>query len=128
MLDALDSTDAGSDRIEIGWVGDQAAKADGHNNLSGQSLIPTRRTIPDVGQRFDSDIQAGAEKIISDAVSNNIDDINASDFDSVTTKNELYSTLTEYFPDMSRAEIRMAVTRSAPFARFLDDHGLFDLL
>lgn len=126
LLDAL-GFDETKDGIEIGWTGKQAGKADGHNNLSGDSSIPTRRVLPDVGQEFIPRIQKEAERIISDAIGDEVS-LEDSDFQAVTNRDELYSTLKDYFPDLSRAEIRVAITRSVGIARFLDDLGLFTLL
>jgi len=69
LLDALkrrygDDEDA----IKIGWFGKQAGKADGHANLSGDSPIPTRRTIPGEGQSFKPSIRKEIERIIADAI------------------------------------------------------------
>ncbi len=126
LLDALtyESTDEG---IEIGWFGDQAAKADGHNNFSGKSSLPRRQALPDVDQEFIPAIQKEIEKIIADAIADGVEPVE-SDFDSVTTKEELYDTLSEYFPGLSRAEIRSAISRSPNFAAFLDDNSLMGLL
>lgn len=49
MLDALDYEIKGNE-IEIGIWGDEAPKADGHNNHSGDSSLPTRRFIPKQGE------------------------------------------------------------------------------
>lgn len=126
LLDALKFEETGSG-IDLGWFGKQAAKADGHNNLSGDSSLPQRRVLPDVGQSFVGSIQKEAERIISDAITDRLS-FESADFENITTRNELYSTLKEYFPDLSRAEIRSSITRAPLLARFLDDAGLFDLL
>ncbi|NDF13428.1 MAG: hypothetical protein EB060_11530, partial [Proteobacteria bacterium] len=60
MLQAVDFK-IRDEKIEIGVFGDQAPKADGHNNLSGRSKIPTRRFIPKEGQTFTPDIKALVE-------------------------------------------------------------------
>lgn len=39
-------------------------KADGHNNFSGDSKIPTRRFIPGSDQSFKSDIESGIQNIV----------------------------------------------------------------
>lgn len=127
MLDALDVKDAGGNAIEIGWWGSQAAKADGHNNISGDSKLPLRQTIPDVGESFKPKIMKEVEKIITDALVSDLE-FKKEDFEDVSTKGELYAALRDYFPDMSRAEIVSAVSRSPELAKFLDDMGLFDLL
>ena len=127
--DLLDSLTFNETRngIEIGWFGSEAGKADGHNNLSGDSLIPTRRLIPDMGQSFDSSITEGIDKIISDAIADSFD-FKRSDFVDVTTKQELYDALDEYFPGLSRTEIRGVVARSPDLADLLDSLDLFGML
>lgn len=127
LLDALDY-DTTREGIEIGWKGREAGKADGHNNLSGDSPLPQRRLIPDVGQEFVDSIQTEIEKIVSDAMVDEMD-FNAADFSAVTTKSELYDVLAEYFgEDFTDADIREAITRAPQLVEFLDDEGLFDLL
>lgn len=126
MLDALTFEET-PNGIELGWFGDQAGKADGHNNLSGKSSLPQRRLLPDVGQNFTSSIKEGAEKIIADAIADSIE-FEREDFDGVETKTELYDVLTEYFPGMGRSEIKAIVARSPELAHLLDDLDLFTLL
>lgn len=126
LLDALtfEETDDG---IEIGWFGDQAPKADGHNNFSGKSDLPRRQSLPDVGEDFISAIQSGIEKIVSDSLADGME-FDSEDFDGIDTRTELYDVLDEYFPDMSRTEIKAIITRTPDFARFLDDEDLLELL
>ncbi len=126
LLDSLTFEET-NDGIEIGWFGANAGKADGHNNLSGDSILPQRRTIPDVGQSFDSSIQTEIEKIVADGVAGSLE-FDKADFESVDTKTELYSILDEYFPDLSRADIKMAITRTPDLADLLDELNLLELL
>lgn len=116
-----------SDGIDIGWFGDQAPKADGHNNFSGKSDLPRRQSLPEEGQEFISGIQKEIEKIVSDAIADEVE-FNQADFEDVSSKAELYSALEEYFPGFSPAEIRDVVARSPDLARLLDDLGIFELL
>lgn len=126
LLDDLDYT-LTDDGIQIGWEGDQAGKADGHANLSGDSDLPQRRLIPDVGQDFKPEIQDEIEKIVADAITDSME-FDKSDFEDVATKTELYDALDEYFPDMSRSEIHEVIARTPDLARMLDDLDIFDLL
>ncbi len=126
MLDSL-TYEQTKDGIELGWFGDQAGKADGHNNLSGKSDLPTRRLLPDVGQEFVGSIQGEIEKIVADGIADEME-FDAGDFDTVESKSDLYAALDEYFPDMSRTEIQMAITRTPALARLLDDLDLLELL
>lgn len=126
MLDSL-TYKTTQDGLELGWFGEQAGKADGHNNLSGKSSLPQRRLIPDVGQEFVGEIQSEIEKIVADGVADEMS-FEPSDFEGVSTRSELYATLDDYFPDFSRAEIRSVIARSPDLARLLDEMGLLELL
>ena len=64
MLDAL-KVRASRGKITVEISGKQGDKADGHNNHSGQSNLPTRRFIPLEGKdTFRSGIQKGMKDII----------------------------------------------------------------
>jgi hypothetical protein len=63
MLDALEVV-VNDDVLSLQITGDQAAKADGHNNHSGDSSLPERRFIPDEGQNFKQDILRGIAQIV----------------------------------------------------------------
>lgn len=68
MLDSLEYRIKG-DTIEIGWFsGEQAAKADGHNNFSGESTLPTRQSIPKENQSFKRDIVSGMKAIAKEFI------------------------------------------------------------
>lgn len=55
------------DGIIVGIMkADQRPKADGHNNLSGESKLPTRRFIPDSEQDFAGSIMKQIPNIISE--------------------------------------------------------------
>lgn len=68
MLDQLGDEGAGRNSIRIGVFGDTAQQADGHNNFSGKSSLPTRRFLPERGQNFTKEIRDGVDSIISDHV------------------------------------------------------------
>lgn len=126
MLDALTFEEI-KDGIELGWFGDEAGKADGHNNLSGDSTLPQRRLLPDVGQEFKPDIQKGIEQIVADAIADSIE-FEAKDFEDVKSKASLYEALDEFFPDLTRGELRNVVLRTPDLVRLLDEQGLLDYL
>lgn len=68
MLDALEAKVVGN-KIKVGWFsGEQAAKADGHNNFSGESSLPTRQSIPKEGQTFKRDILQGIKAIAKEFI------------------------------------------------------------
>lgn len=127
MMNALDWRDTGSTKIEVGIFGDQAPKADGHNNLSGESQIPTRRFLPDVGQRFTSKIEDDVRQIIANAIADS-NPFEPSDFSGVDTKAELYAVLSDVFDGLTRSEIRAAVLTNQDLLDMLKDEELLDLL
>jgi hypothetical protein len=64
MLSSLDVRPvAGKIRIQI--KGKEGDKADGHNNHSGESKLPTRRFIPADDEFFSRDIERSINEIIS---------------------------------------------------------------
>jgi len=65
MLDSLtfEITDSG---VEVGIFNpDEEDKADGHNNFSGNSKLPTRRFIPDSSESFNGRIESGINQILN---------------------------------------------------------------
>lgn len=72
MLDALAFRISGN-QVEWGIWGDQAPKADGHNNFSGDSSLPRRSFIPDAkrGEKFRPEIRDEISAIIDEYVSQN---------------------------------------------------------
>lgn len=68
MLDALEARVVGN-KIKVGWFGgEEAAKADGHNNFSGESSLPTRQSIPREGETFKRDIVQGIKAIAKEFI------------------------------------------------------------
>jgi hypothetical protein len=63
MLDALECVLTKDGMLELRIAGDQAPKADGHNNHSGKSSLPAREFIPKADQTFKRDILAGVKSI-----------------------------------------------------------------
>ena len=60
--------------IEIGIMHkSQQAKADGHNNFSGESRLPRRRFIPTSRQDYKSEIMAGVDRILNAHRSTDVD-------------------------------------------------------
>ncbi len=109
--------------IEIGVYGERARAADGHNNLSGKSSLPTRRFLPDEGQTYKKSIQAEVDRIVADAISEEVG-FKKSDFKGVTTKKELFDILAQKFGPMSRAELTLAVFRNEDLVEILSDLDL----
>ena len=127
MLDSL-KFKATTDGVEVGFFNKEAAKADGHNKLSGrENNTPQRRFLPEEGQDFISSIQKGIEEIVADAVVEAEKMVKA-DFEGVETKADLMRVLSEKFDGMSRTEITAAVLRSVELTELLDDLNLLELL
>lgn len=70
MLDAVRIKSAGSDKLLLYVSADQSDKADGHNDHSGESKLPTRRFIPleSDGDSFRPEIRAGIKDIIEQKI------------------------------------------------------------
>ena len=114
--------------LEVGFYGKEAWKADGHLKFSGKkNHTPQRRFLPGEGQEFNEDVTREVSNIIADTIAD-ATSIKPSDLDDVSTKGELYSTLEEYFPSLSRIAIKAAVLRSPKLAALLDAADLLDLL
>jgi nitrogenase molybdenum-iron protein alpha/beta subunit len=126
MLDSLSwrATDKG---IEIGIFNEEAEKADGHNNFSGDSTLPQRRFLPDIGQEFKSAIQKEAEKIISDELIASAD-LSKSTLRDIESKAELYDYLKTVFGDLTRPQIRDAISANSDLLALLEDTGADEFL
>lgn len=97
MLGALsyEITDEG---LKIGVFGDQAPKADGHNNLSGESMLPLRRFLPDAGESFKKEINSEIEAILAEkAVAEVVEDLDVEEIEealeTVETREDFFSAL-----------------------------------
>lgn len=65
MLDSLTFENIASG-VEVGiFVEDEQDKADGHNNFSGESRLPTRRFIPSPTENFNRTIERGVDRILN---------------------------------------------------------------
>lgn len=125
MLSSLEYNVIG-DKIEIGVYGKDAPKADGHNNISGQSNLPERQFIPKAGEGYSKDI----ENLISDTIDQYIADnaeISKKKLDKVESKDDLYELLREELGDYTNKELKALVMRSE-LASVLDDFDLLDYL
>ena len=126
MLSSLEFDLVGKDRIEIGIYGSDAPKADGHNNLSGDSSLPLRRFLPGEEDEYDKSIQAMVRETIAQYKGDNLT-INAEVLDDISTSGELYSELEAIFGEMSRAELKRLVLGSE-LRSLLDEYDLLSLL
>lgn len=126
MLGSLDYKETKTG-IELGIYGASAPRADGHNNFSGESKIPTRRFLPYEGEGFKQTIEKEVEKIINDVIADSIK-VSRKDFAEIKTKDELWATLKELMPDFSRAEIVDSISRNPELAELLDEFNLLKWL
>ena len=126
MLDSLDFRIEG-DEIVIGVFGEDAPKADGHNNLSGESKLPERRFIPAEGQGFVSSIEREVARIINDAVAQDVAPP-VGRLSRVQSQTELYEVLSGVFNITSRARLREAVIGSDRWTQELSMLGLLRFL
>lgn len=114
--------------IEIGYFNsDQAGKADGHNNFSGESRIPTRRFIPFEEENFTRRIQDQAKQLITNILADEIE-LDQQDLQNVENKQDLYELLALQLPDLKRSEIKTLVLNSPDLTTILEDNDLLDLL
>jgi len=116
-------TDGG---LEIGFFGDQAAKADGHLKFSGrENFTPKRRFLPEEGQQFKRDIIQGVEEIVDARAA---DAIKESDLSGVESSSELYDVLGEIYVGYSRSDIREIVSSNSNLMDLLIDLDLVRFL
>lgn len=67
MLDSLNVSKFGRDKLKLEISGLEAEKADGHNQLTGRkSNLPQRRFIPDEDQSFKQKISRGIKQLASE--------------------------------------------------------------
>lgn len=127
MLDELDYK-KDEDGIVIGVFGDAAPRADGHNNLSGDSNLPLRKFLPGEGESYKSDIEETVDQIIQDTIAEETE-ITKDDLDEVGTKDELYAVFEDKFGlDISRNEMKLIVLRNSDIVDLLNELDLLDLL
>ena len=123
MLDNLKYRPTASG-IEIGIFGDNAPKADGHNNFSGKSRIPTRRFLPGEGQVFKKPIDREIQNIVDEHVARS-QRPKKSDLARVETKAQLNDLIRKAFPSMGLAQAKSTILRDELLS---DLFGEFDLL
>ena len=126
MKDELDFK-VTKDGVKVGVFGERAPAADGHNNLSGKSQLPKRRFLPDEGQNYKKNIQTEVDRIIADAIAEDIS-FKKSMFRDVDTKKALYAKLSDIFGPMTRSELELSVYRNEDLFEILKDLDLLGLL
>lgn len=126
MQSAIDFTTT-SEGIEFGVFGADAPKADGHNNFSGDSDLPLRQFVPNVGEGFTRKIQAGVDDIIRNYVNENME-LDEGRLKDIESKADLYEYLREVFEGASVATIRANIATSENLSEALDEYGLLEWL
>lgn len=126
MIDSVDFK-IEDGRIRLGVFGSEAPKADGHNNLSGDSKIPTRRFIPGKGEDFKSEIKALVEDTVRFYKADTAK-ISDKDLKDVQTKDDLYLLLSDKLGSYTRKELKEAVLSTIDIYDMLDDYDLTRLL
>lgn len=125
MLTSLDYKISG-DKLELGVFGEDAGKADGHNNFSGKSKLPTRQFLPKSGESFDKSIVSLVSDTIDQYKADNMS-FKSKELKQVETKSDLYELLKDKLGDKSRSELKKLVLSSELSAE-LDAFDLLDLL
>ena len=113
--------------VAIGVFGERAPAADGHNNLSGKSKLPTRRFLPDEGQEYKANIKKEVERIVADVIAEETA-FSKKDFEGIETKAQLYNKLKSIFGDLPRGELQLAVYRNEDLTVIFKKLNLTDLL
>lgn len=127
MLNAIDYKIQGN-TIKIGVFGrDNAGKADGHNNFSGRSNLPTRQFLPEEGQQFKKDIRDLIAETV-DGYKSDVAELDSKKLDKIESKGDLYAYLADELGITSKSAIREAVLGSKNLMNILDDFDLVDLL
>lgn len=126
MLDSL-TYRITKDGIELGVYGDDAPKADGHNNLSGKSQLPERQFLPKEGETFKGSIQKEIESIIAVAVAEQSKPPRQK-LKSVSSRADLFSVLKDTFGDLTKSQYQTVVTESPEWRSTLTEFGLLKWL
>lgn len=115
--------------IKLGVFGERAPAADGHNNLSGKSALPTRQFLPKEGQKYKPDIEREVNRIVADVLTETVATKEEKLFKEVETKKDLYAAIREVIgEDLSLTELRLAVFRNKNLLDLIEENDLLDLL
>lgn len=127
-LDSYDFNVKPSGVLEMGvFGGDTAPIADGHNNISGKSDLPTRQWLPKQGDRYSSDIMSNVDDIIARSIAKNAR-ISRRKLSKVKSKTELFDVLGEIFQGLTRGQITDAIVNEPELLTELTALGLLDFL
>ncbi len=123
MLDNLSFNVSRSGKLEIGVFGQEAHKADGHNNFSGDSTLPLRQFLPKEQQVYRQGIKSQIDSILREAIAKNIK-LPVRKLQAVETKEQFFTVMSEIFPNVSRAKIVEALLSDEQVIRSITDLGL----
>ena len=115
--------------IQVGvFDSENAGKADGHNNFSGNANPKyTRQFLPKEGQQFRSDIM----KLMAETVENykaESTELDTERLNEIESKSELFDYLKEELGIDSTAAMKRAVLGSKNLIELLDDYDLLDYI
>lgn len=127
MIEETDFKVIGNTKLEIGVYGDAAPRADGHNNLSGDSNLPLRRFIPGRGEQYKSDIMQMIQDTVSYYKGDNIN-ISKNELKKVQDSSDLYALLSDLFgSELTKSELKNYALGSN-IVSILSDEDLLNLL
>ena len=125
LLEALKARPKPNGVIEVGVKGDQAPKADGHNQLSQEAKqwaaktgFPKRRFIPDETQTFKRSIMAKINSVL--------DDYRVEEKEPETIEDFL--DVTDYFATTSKQVVEPQQKVEVTTSNFLDNGAIEDLI
>lgn len=127
LINSIDYQISGN-TIKLGvFDAENAGKADGHNNFSGLSKIPTRQFLPREGQTFRRDIERLVAETVNNFKADNIE-LDEKELEKIETKSELYDYLKSELGIESKSKLRDAVLGSKQLTETLEDFDLLDSL
>lgn len=128
MLDAL-TFRVTKKGVKVGIFGSEAPKADGHNNFSGKSKLPTRQFLPKEGQKFKREIDQNIEQIVADANLSKLSKTTVRDVAvSSTSKQSFFNKLREETNIESQSKLRNAILGAPSILDILKKLGRMDWL
>lgn len=127
MLDEFKRGRGPKNGITYGIFGDDAPKADGHNNLSGKSKLPKRRFLPGKGQKYTKDIRDGILEIINDhLVAAKKPGKNR--LRKVDSRSSLNNLIKELYPSLSVNQAKQAILRDDELTSLFSEFDLLEFL
>jgi len=125
MLDALE-TKRTSDGVKIQIKGSDAGKADGHNNFSGKSKLPSRQFLPKEGENFKRSARKEVDRIVNEAIVA-ATKVKKSGLRDIQSRRALTAYLNETFPALSTREAETAILVNPELRELFDEFDLLEL-